>query len=71
MLAEVFFKSLPKIAAGGIDHDQRDDVGFSRLHQGEGFEGFVHCAESAGEEGDGIRVFYEVQFSGEEIFKRE
>jgi hypothetical protein len=41
------------------------------LHQGEGFEGFIHCAETSREESDGVRVFYEVQFAGEEVFKSE
>lgn len=71
MFAHIFLEGFPEIAAGGIDHDERDDVGFARLHQSERFEGFVHGAEPAREEGDGIGVFDEVEFAGEEIFEGE
>ena len=71
MFAHIFLEGFPEIATGGIDHDERDDVGFACLHQSERFEGFVHGAESAREEGDGIGVFDEVEFAGEEIFEGE
>ena len=71
MFAHIFLEGFPEIAAGGIDHDERDDVGFPCLHQSERFEGFVHGAEPARKEGDGIGVFDEVEFAGEEIFEGE
>ena len=71
VFAHIFLEGFPEIAAGGIDHDERDDVGFPCLHQSERFEGFVHGAEPARKEGDGIGVFDEVEFAGEEIFEGE
>ena len=71
VFAHIFFESFPEIATGGVDHDQGDDIGFPCLHEGEGFEGFVHGAEAAWEEGDGIGVFDEVEFAGEEVFEGE
>ena len=71
VFAHIFLEGFPEITTGGIDHDERDDVGFPCLHQGERFEGFVHGAEPAREKGDGIGVFDEVEFAGEEIFEGE
>ena len=71
VFAHIFLEGFPKIAAGGIDHDERDDIGLPCLHQSERFESFVHGAEPAREEGDGIGVFDEVEFAGEEIFEGE
>ena len=71
VFAEIFFEGLPEIAAGGVDHDQGDDVRFPCLHQSERFEGLVHGAEPSREESDGIGVFDEVELAGEEIFEGE
>ena len=71
MFPQILFKCSPEVAARGVDQNQRDDLCFSRLHQGKGFEGLIHGAEAARKEGDGIRVFDEVEFAGEEVFKGE
>ena len=71
VLAEIFLEGAPEISAGGVDHDQRDDVGLAGLHEGEGLERFVHGAEASREEGDGIGVLHEVQLTGEEVFESE
>ena len=67
ILAEEGEPGFPIVAAGGIDEDEGEDAAFSGLHEGEDFESFVHGAEAAGEEGDGVGLFDEVELAGEEV----
>ena len=71
MFPQVLFECFPEVAARSVDQNERDDICFSRLHQSKGFEGFVHGAEAARKEGDGIGVFDEVELAGEEVFEGE
>ena len=71
MLAKIFLEGAPEIPTGGVDHDQRNDVGLPGLHEGEGLKGLVHRAEAARKKGDGVGMLHEVQLAGEEIFEGE
>ena len=71
MFAEIFFKGFPEVTAGGIDEDEGNDFRFACLHQGKGLEGLIHRSKATREKGDSIGVFYEVEFSREEVFEGE
>lgn len=69
VFTHVSVPGFPVGATGAVDEDEGHELAFAGLHEREGFVGLVHGAESAGEEGDGVGVSDEGEFSGEEVFE--
>src|ERR1017187_532590 len=69
MLAHMLVPGLPESASGTVYQHQRHQLALTRLHQGEGLIAFVHCAEPAWEQREGIRVPDEDELTGEEILE--
>src|SRR5437868_8957514 len=69
MLADVLVPGPPVSAAFAIHQDERHNAAFAGLHEREGLVAFIHGAEAAREEDDGIRMAEEGEFARKEIFK--
>src|SRR5439155_10001137 len=70
VFADVFVPGLPVSAAGPVNEHQRHQAALAGLHQGQRLVAFVHRAETARKQDDGICVAQENQFAREEILER-
>ena len=59
----------PVVAAGRIDQNDRHQVPFAGLDQGQRLEGLVLCAEPAGEQHHPVHFLDEHQLAGEEVLE--
>ena len=69
MVGEKLHPGFPVGAARPIEQDDGNDARLARLHQRQHFEAFIHRAEASGEEREGVRFFYEIEFAREEIIE--